>query len=201
MQPTAGSSSRRQILIASITAAGGGAAALIASCGSSEKKKPAPVETLSTGQIQSDTAILNALLDMEHSSAAAYRLLRRRLTGRARRLAGEFLIHEQAHAAAIAGLIVQIGGEPTPAQPRSTYERTFPQLGDADDALSLALDVERTAISAYSDVLTQVVTDDARTTLAAILVTESEHSAAVLGELGQPQVPEPFVNGPPPEDR
>jgi hypothetical protein len=43
------------------------------------------------------------------------------------------------------------------------------------------------------------VTDPARVTAASIFVTESEHASVVLGQLGRPQVPDAFVNGPPPQ--
>ncbi len=61
--------------------------------------------------------------------------------------------------------------------------------------------METTAIAAYADALGKIVTDGVRTTAATILVTESEHAAVALGDLGRPQVPEPFVTGPPPSGR
>jgi rubrerythrin len=191
--------SRRELLLASAAAAGGGTAALLASCGGSSKKKTPSTETVSTTQAQSDSAILAALLDMENSAIAAYLFLQPKLSGRALATARSFLVHERAHAAALGGLIVQLGGEPARPQPRSEYDSNFPALRNARDALSLALDVESTAISAYADALPQIVTDDIRVTLGSILVTEAEHSAVLLGDLGRPRVPDPFVTGPPPD--
>jgi rubrerythrin len=191
-------SSRRELLVASVTAAaGGGAAVLVASCGGSGSKQDA-VTTVSTTQAESDVAILGALLDQEHSSIAAYTLVAGKLTGAALASAHRFLRHERAHAAALEGAIGALGAAPVPPRPRSEYEATFPRLRGARDALSFALDVENTAISAYADALGKIVTVPVRVTAAAILTTESEHAAVVLGELGRPQVPEPFVTGPPP---
>jgi rubrerythrin len=192
-------SSRRELLVASVTAAaGGGAAVLVSSCGGSGSKTKS-AETVSTVQAEGDAAILNALLDLEHSSIAAYTVVAGKLRGNALASALEFLGHERRHASALERAIRRLGG--TPQAPRSggEYRATFPRLRGERDALSFALDVETTAVAAYADALGKIVTDGVRTTAAAILVTESEHAAVVLGELGRPQVPEPFVTGPPPQ--
>jgi hypothetical protein len=191
-------SSRRELLVASAAAAaGGGAAALIASCGGGTKTKSA--ETVSTAQAQSDAAILGALLDLEHSSIAAYMLIATKLKGAPLAWARAFLGHERRHAAALERAIRRVGGTPEPPRPRSEYESTFPPLRGAREALSFALDVETTAVSAYSDALPKIATDGVRATTASIFVVEAEHASVALGALGRPQVPEPFVNGPPPQ--
>lgn len=191
-------SSRRELLAASAaTAAGGGAAVLLAACGGSGTK-PKAVETVSTTQAQSDAAILDALLDLEHGAIAAYTLLIPRLRGEALATARGFLGQERRHAAALGGAIRGLGGTPAPARSQGEYEATFPRLRGERDALSFALDVETTAIAAYADALGKFATDGVRVTAASILATESEHAAVVLGELGRPQVPQPFVTGPPP---
>jgi rubrerythrin len=85
-------------------------------------------------------------------------------------------------------------------RPRSEYLGTFPRLRGDRDALSFALDVETTAVGAYADALGKIATDGVRAALGSILIAEAEHASLVLGELGRPQVPEPFVTGPPPEE-
>jgi ferritin-like protein len=186
-------------VVASVAAAaGGGAAALIASCGGSGSKT-STTETVSTAQADSDAAILNALLDQEHSSIAAYAFAATELSGAALRSARVFLGQERLHAGALERAIRTLGGTPSPPRPRSEYQATFPRLRGPRDALSFALDVETTAVAAYADALGKIVTDGVRVTAASILVTEAEHAAVVLGDLGRPQVPEPFVTGPPPE--
>jgi hypothetical protein len=192
-------SSRRELLLASALAAGGGAgAALIASCGGSDSKTQSTA-TVSTAQADSDAAILGALLDQENSSIVAYTLVATKLRGGPLASAERFLGHERRHAAALERAVRGLGGTPSPPRPRPEYEATFPRLRSTRDALSFALDVETTAVAAYSDALGKLATDDVRATVAAIFVTEAEHASAVLGALGRPQTPDAFVNGPPPE--
>jgi rubrerythrin len=193
------SRSRRDLLAAAAAlAAGGAAAAAISSCGGGSKTTQA--DTVSTTQAQSDAAILNALLDQEHSSIAAYTVIATKLSGTALASAEEFVGQERRHADALGRAIERLGGTPTPPRPDAEYASGFPRLRGERDALSFALDVETTAVAAYSDALGKLTTDGVRATAAAILVTESEHAAVALGELGRPQVPQPFVTGPPPQE-
>jgi rubrerythrin len=186
--------SRRELLAASAAA---GCTAVLASCGGGSKSSS--VITVSTAQADSDAVILDALLDQENSSIAAYTLVAAKLRGRALAEARRFLSHERSHAAAITAAIRGLGSSPSPPRPRSEYLSGFPRLRNARDALSFALDVETTAVAAYSDAIGKIATDTARVTAATILVTESEHAAVALGELGRPQIPAAFVNGPPPQ--
>jgi rubrerythrin len=191
--------SRRELLLASVAAAaGGGAAVLIASCGGGSGSNTKSTTTVSTAQMDSDAAVLNALLDLEHSSIAAYTFAATKLSGAALASARTFLGHERAHAAALQRAIGALGHAASPPRPRSEYDATFPRLRGERDALSFALDVESTSIAAYADALGKFATVSVRETAATILVTESEHAAVVLGNLGRPQVPQPFVTGPPP---
>jgi rubrerythrin len=183
--------SRREALL-------GSAALAISSCGGGSKAKPA--DTVSTTQAQADAAVLNALLDQEHLSIAAYTLIATKLSGPALASVRQFAGHERRHADALGRAIERVGGTPAPPRPEAEYASGFPRLRGERDALSFALDVEMTAIAAYSDSLGKIATDPVRATLAAILVTESEHAAVALGDLKRPQVPEPFVTGPPTEE-
>jgi hypothetical protein len=183
--------SRRELLVASLAAAAG-----LGACGGDKAKTTA---TVSTAQADSDAAILGALLDQEYSSIAAYTLIATKLHGVALAEARRFLWHERRHAAALAAAIRSLGSAPSPPRPRSEYEAGFPPLRGARDALSFALDVETTAIAAYSDAIGKIATNGIRSTAAAILVTESEHASGALGQLGRPQAPVAFVNGPPPQ--
>jgi rubrerythrin len=193
------SRSRRDLLAGSATLlAGGAAAAAISSCGGGSQTKL--TDTVSTIEAEGDAAILNALLDQEHSSIAAYVLIATKLRGAALASARQFEGHERRHADAIARAVEKLGGTPVPPRPEEEYASGFPHLRGERDALSFALDVETTALAAYSDALGKIATDRVRATAAAILVTESEHAAVVLGDLGRPQVPEPFVTGPPPQE-
>jgi rubrerythrin len=188
------SPSRREILAGSAAVV---AALAISSCGGGSKTKQA--DTVSTTQVESDVAILNALLDQEHSSIAAYTLVATKLSGSALGSARQFIAQERRHADALGRAVARLGGTPAPPRAEAEYASGFPRLRGERDALSFALDVETTAVAAYSDALGKFATDGVRATAAAILVTESEHAAVLLGDLGRPQVPEPFVTGPPPQ--
>jgi rubrerythrin len=173
------------------------AGALVASCGGSDSKSRS-VATVSTTQAESDAAILGALLDQEYDAIAAYTLLATKLHGGALASARRFAGHERQHADALARAIGRLGAAPAPPRPQTEYAAGFPKLRGERDALSLALDVETTAVAAYADALGKLATDSVRVTAAAILTTEAEHAAVVLGDLGRPQVPQAFVTGPPP---
>ena len=199
MDSQSGGSSRRDLLLASaMAAAGAGGATLVASCGGSDSKSRS-TPTVSTAEAESDAAVLGALLDQENSSIAAYTLVATKLRGPALASARRFLAHERRHAAALERAIRSLGASPSPPRPRAEYADTFPRLRNARDALSFALDVETTAVAAYSDALGKIATDGVRFTAATIFVTEAEHSSVILGDLGRPQMPDPFVTGPPPE--
>jgi rubrerythrin len=192
--------SRRELLMASAAlAAGGGAAAALASCGGGGTKRK-KVETVSEEQAMGDAATLATLLDLERAAIAGYGVASRKLHGRPLAVAREFEKHEREHAAALERTIRSLGGTPAKERPVSEYLATFPRLRGERDALAFALDLETTAIAAYADAMPKVVTDGVRASLGTILTTESEHGAVLLGELGRPQVPQPFVTGPPPEE-
>jgi len=50
-----------------------------------------------------------------------------------------------------------------------------------------------------ADAVGKLATLPLRTLVASIVSTESQHMSVVLGDLGRPQVPQPFVTGPPPQ--
>lgn len=184
--------SRREILVASAALAGGAGAALIASCGDDGPENGA-TETVDTAAVENDIAVLGTLLDLEESSIVAYATIRSVLD------APGFGAHEREHAAALRRTIGRLSGIPAPARSADEYRATFPEVTSRRDALSFALDLETTSIGAYGDALETVATESVRATLAAILATESEHAAVLLGRLGRPQVPDAFVTGIPRE--
>jgi hypothetical protein len=182
--------SRREILVASAALAGGAGAALAVGCGDDEPKSQA-TETISTTEVENDIATLATLLDLEESSAVAYATMAPQL--------GEpsFARHEREHALALRRMIGRVGGVPAAAKPAAEYRASFPEIASRRDALNFALDLETTSIGAYADALEEIATAPVRMTLAAILATEAEHAAVLLGRLGRPQVPDAFVTGEP----
>ena len=165
------------------------AAAGFAACGGGDDDPPS--EEVSEEETESDVAVLNNLLDLEHMSVAAYGSAGGSLRGPV----GQLGRHERAHAGDLARVVRILGGTPNVARPRAEYSADFPPLGGRDAALEFLLDVESTSVAAYLDALPKVNSPRLRNTVAAALTTEAEHLAIVLGELGRAQAPKPFVTG------
>lgn len=144
--------------------------------------------------------MLDSLLDLERTGVLAYGAIRDRLTGAARAAADGFLEHDRAHARALERALGELGTEPTPPRPAAAYRSEFPPLRSVEDALRFALDVEETQIAAYGDSVPALFTPELRVTVATILATQAEHMAVVLGELDEPQAPEAFLVGGPPDE-
>jgi hypothetical protein len=181
---------RRELLVGAAALASGVGAAGFASCGGGSKTQSS--QTVSTVAMRNDAALVNGLLDLEDSAVVAYETIGGALGRR-------FGAQEREHATALRKAIVDLGAEPLRPKPAAEYRAAFPPLLDRRAALAFALDVETTAIGAYADAVPRIATRPLRVTLAAIMATESEHAAAVLGRLGRPRVPDAFVTGPPPE--
>jgi rubrerythrin len=173
---------------------GGGVAALLASCGGGDRN-PEVTQTVSPEQGRSDAAVMNALLDLERMAVIAYEEVAKRLSGKTRAVAEAFRGHELEQRRACERALRDLGAHPVPARPRASYVAGFPPLHTSHDALSFALDVENTQVSAYGDSLGSIVTPGLRATLLAILGAEAEHMSVVLGELHQPQAPRSLLTG------
>jgi hypothetical protein len=87
-----------------------------------------------------------------------------------------------------------------PPQTERQYAAGFPPLRNTEEALRFALDVEETQIAAYADAIPALFTPELRVTMATVLAAQAEHMAVVLGELDEPQAPQPFLVGAPSED-
>lgn len=138
---------------------------------------------------EADAALLNALLELEHTAVAVYAAAR--LDGAARR----FGDHEREHADWLARAIRSLGGSPVGAKPLAEYRRGFPAFRTSRDALRFAVDLENTAVAAYSDALPKLTDPALRAAVASALTVEAEHISVLLGELGEPQVPHALVTG------
>ena len=167
-----------------------GAGLGLAACGGGGGDDP-PTETVSEDEAASDAAVLNNLLDLEHTEVAAHGAAARVLQGPVRRL-GE---PERLHASELARAVRRLGGTPNVARSTAEYAADFPPLRTRDQALEFLLDVESTAVAAYLDALPKVNTPVLRATVASALTAEAEHMAVVLGDLRRAQAPEPFVTG------
>ena len=178
--------SRRGFL--SLSGVAGASAMLLSACGDDTKS------AASTGPDESDEAdveILNAALDLELMAVAAYKAGAALLKGEDLQMAQGFLEQEQAHADGLASAIRDAGG--TPNKAKAKYD--FPAWKSREDVLSYAVDLENTVIAAYIDALPKLGKGDLRATTSAIVSTEAEHVAVLLGALDKPQVPDAFVVG------
>jgi hypothetical protein len=132
------------------------AALLLAGCGGDgQRERELDPET--------DAALLNSVLQLEHLSVASYRE-----TGPA-----AFGAHERAHVRLLEREIRRRGGTPVPAQPTSEYD--LPKRASN----AFAVDVERTAIAAYLDAAPKLSDPALRAQLAAILTVEAEQLAVL----------------------
>jgi len=178
--------SRRRFL--ALSGVAGASAMLLTACSDDTKS------AASTGPDESDEAdveLLNSALDLELMAVAAYKAGAALLKGKDLQMAQGFLEQEQAHADGLASAIRDAGG--TPNEAKASYD--FPAWKSRRDVLSYAVDLENTAIAAYIDALPKLGKGDLRATTSAILSTEAEHVAVLLGALGKQQVPDAFVVG------
>lgn len=148
---------------------------------------------------QRDRAILNGALNLENTAVAAYTVGLALLRGAVRRHAERFLDQEREHAAALAGLVTRMGGEPNRAKPAEEYRAAFPRLEGETDFLRFATDLENVGISAYVEGIPKLKDGRLRQTVASILSDEAQHVTVLLGARsdGRPEatVREPFVTG------
>jgi bacterioferritin (cytochrome b1) len=182
--------SRRRFLgIAGAGVAVGASGALLTGCG--DDTKSAAARATPDESDTADVELLNSVLDLELMVVAAYKAGAARLRGSNLRIAKGFLEQEQEHVDALAAAIRDLGG--TPNGPKSSY--TFPRMRSQGTAIRFAVDLENTVVAAYIDALPKFSKAALRSTAAAIVTCEAEHIAVLLGALGQPQAPAPFVVG------
>lgn len=180
-----GSESRRALLRAAGAAVGG---LMIAGCGSQSLK--AQVHN-SKPVLDSDVALLNHLLDLEHWAIAAY-TAGTPLLGPAVVKAGQlFLNDEMSHAGTLAGLVKAAGGKPL--MPAASYPLGHPS--SSDDVLAVLHEIENAQITAYLNAITLLEPGSVKSSVAAILANDAQHVAVVRAALRQPAVPSPFVTG------
>jgi hypothetical protein len=163
-----------------------GAPVLLAACGGGNDKGAARP---SAGPPDAD--VLNTMLDLEYAAATAYRVSIPALRGESRRTAAQFVVQEQAHAAALAGAIRRLGA--TPTRPKANYGFSAPPTEPA--AFTFLAMLENTTIAAYLDALTKLSGRELRATTMAILTTEAEHVAVLRSLQARNPNPTAFVTG------
>jgi Ferritin-like domain len=185
---TAEPRSRRQMLIA----AGGGLAAsatLLAGC---HGKAPLRVKVSGQGKVDpADVPILNALLDLERHTVAAYAAGIPLLTGEAAKAAKQFLAQELAHEVALTDLITE--AKQKPAKARASYDLGHPQ--NAEQVLALLHRLERAQLSAYTSMIPNLIPGRVRSTVAAIYANDAQHLTVLRAAIGLDPVPSAFASG------
>ncbi len=180
--------SRRAFFRASGVGLAGGSAMFLAACTDDTKN---PVKIGPDESDQADVEILNAALDLELMTIAAYKAGAARLKGSALALGKRFLDQEQAHADGLSSAIEAADGTPNSA--KASYD--LPAMRTQADVLRFALDLENTAIAAYIDALPKFSDGDLRATAASIITNEAEHLSLLLDALGRDPTPSAFVTG------
>jgi len=157
--------SRREAILA------GGSAVLLAGCGT----KPARL----LAGAPADVPALGVALELERTLVEMYRAGLPLLTGPEAALARTALAQEQAHAAALAEAIRELGGVPVPARPGSAYRRGFPRSRRAGDWVAFAIAFERKAAAGYAAAIPKLANPRLRSTFGAIMTSEAEHAVAL----------------------
>lgn len=169
-------------------AAGSGAAGiLLAGCGE-DGSEPSP---------ERQAEALNDALELEFRTAATYRSAGHLLSGDALEIAERFAGQEGEHIEVLEGAIEEIGGTPVGPRPDEEYREEIPfaDLEGAEDLLNVMVDLEGSTIAVVGAAAARITAPDLRRTLFTVIATEAEHLAVLLGELGEPQVPDAFVLG------
>jgi hypothetical protein len=171
-------------------ALGGAAAALVlASCGGGD---PPPPGIARPG---SGAALLGSLLALERASFAAYGTCLDVLTGHTRLEVHAIRAQERTHISGLEREIERLGGTPPPGRSRAEYERTFPRLRTAEDALRFAEELEERQVRAYLEAVTELPALRLRLAAAGICADEGNHLATIRVLRGLPAAQGPFVTG------
>lgn len=141
--------------------------------------------------LQSDVALLNHLLDLEHLAIAAYIAATPLLPPATVKAGKLFLGDEISHAGDLAGLVRAAGGKPI--KPRPSYPLGHPR--GSVGVLGVLHTVEQTLITAYLDAIPRLRPGTLKQQVASILANDAQHLAVVRAALHLPAVPSAYVSG------
>jgi hypothetical protein len=171
-------------------ALGGAAAALVlASCGGGD---PAPSSGPRPGP---GAALLGSLLALERASLAALEACMEVAHGRVHQQIRAMRAQERGHAARLARLITELGGDPPPGRGQEEYARTFPRLRSTEDALRFAEDLKQRQVRAYLEALAELPDPALRVEIARTCGDEGNQLATVRVLQGLPAAQGAFVTG------
>ncbi len=145
-----------------------------------------------------DAALLNTALEVEHQTVAAYDAAvgAGLLTGAALELARHFQSQHRAHRDLLVEEVRKLGGTPAVALAGYAFkgaDGTPTTFKTAEDVLVFALGFEAAATSAYLGLLPRLASKSLLPILAGIACDESQHAAAIRLLLKQQPAPEAVV--------
>ena len=90
-----------------------------------------------------------------------------------------------------------LGGTPVEPRPAEEYREDLrlDKLKGADEFLKLGIDLENITLDFYIDAIFGLGAADTRRTLLEIAAVDAGQLSVLLGEIGEPQVPDAFVVG------
>jgi rubrerythrin len=149
------------------------------------------------GTPAADAGLLNEALSVELSSVALYEAGAETLADAAAETAERFAEIEAQHVAVLRGEIEGLGATPVEARSAEEYARDFrlSKLEGDDDFLNLAVDLENSAISVYTNAIAGIGDGALRRTALELVAVDAGQISVLLGELGENQVPDAFVVG------
>jgi hypothetical protein len=173
-----------------LRAAGVGLAGALVAAGCGRQSLRAQVHN-SAPVLNTDVALLQRLLHLEHMGIAAYTAGTPLLAPATVKAGKLFLNDELSHAGALAGLIRAAGSKPI--KPAPSYDLGHPRT--SAEVLALLHRIESAQIAAYLAALPRLEPAFVRQSVVAILANDAQHVAVVRAALGQPAVPSAFVTG------
>lgn len=182
----------RRSLVGGALALGVPAAFLGSGCGDDDAGAP-----VADGNPVGDVELLNDALALELGGIVLYERGAETLDGAAAGISERFAEIEAEHVAVLRREIEGLGGTPVEKLPAEEYERDFPfdELADEENFLNFAVDLENTTVAAYADAIFGLGLGALRRTALQIAAGDAGQLSVLLGELGEPQVPDAFVVG------
>ena len=117
--------------------------------------------------------------------------------GVAAETAERFVEIETEHVRLLRREIEALGGTPVEPRPAEEYSEDLrlEKLNDSEDFLNLGVDLENTTIDFYIDAIFGLGDAEVRRTLLEIAAVDAGQLSFLLGEIGEPQVPDALVVG------
>ena len=141
--------------------------------------------------MHADVKILNAALDLERRTVAAYTAGIPLLTRPQAKTARQFLNEELQHTGELLSLIKTAGGIPIPRA--GSYDLGHPRDGAA--VIELLHQLETTQIARYLAAIPKLSPGPLRAAVASILSSDAQHIAILRLTQGLTPVPSAFVTG------